>query len=252
MALTENELQEIAKIQSISYMEGPLSMLDEFLKTNKKPYKQAIKEAFNHIHTFMIGSMDYVDRLQQVRLEKGEIKDSKQSAKSIAGNMFPNMVRFIFLKNKEAKNIPAEIFITHKQTAIKRFGEDFTIYIDDETQKPDCDIVIYNDINKKTIILSLKTSLRERAGQTYKWKLLLEIANSSDTALKNKYNIKYKGKNMPLICFATTNFYDEINNPQQKGMFKFFDQAFIAKSNIKAEFISNLSELPNFIMETIV
>ena len=227
-------------------------MLDEFLKTNKKPYKQAIKEAFNHIHTFMIDSMDYVNRLQKTRLEKGEIKDSKQAMKSIVGNMFSNMVRFIFLKNKEAKNIPAEIFITNKQTAIKRFGEDFTIYIDDEMQRPDCDIVIYNNINKKIIILSLKTSLRERAGQTYKWKLLLEIANSSDTVLKNKYSIRYKGKNMPLICFATTNFYNEINNPQQKGMFKFFDQAFIAKPNIKAEFISNLSELPNFIMETIV
>ena len=251
MPLTESELKDIEKIQRTSYMKPPLRLLNNFIKDSKKSYKQSIKEAFNHIHTFMIRSIKYVEKIQDDRLARGEIKDSKQASKAIAGNMFPNMVRFVFLKNKEAKNIPMDIFITNKGSAIKHFGEDFTIYVDDETQKPDCDLVIYNKTSKKMIILSLKTSLRERAGQTYKWKLLLEIANSSDTALKNKYGITYKGKNIPLICFATVNFYNEINNPQQKGMFKFFDKAFIAKPNIKAEFVSNLSELPKFIKETI-
>ena len=251
MPLTESELQDIEKIQSIPYMEPPLRLLDDFIKDSKKSYKKSIKEAFNHIHTFMIRSIEYVEKIQDNRLARGEINDPKQASKAIAGNMFPNMVRFVFLKNKEAGNIPVDIFITNKRSAIERFGEDFTVYVGDETQKPDCDLVIYNETNKKVIILSLKTSLRERAGQTYKWKLLLEIANSSDTALKNKYNIVYKGENMPLVCFATVNFYNEINNPQQKGMFRFFDKTFIAKPNIKAEFISNLSELPDFIMETI-
>ena len=100
------------------------------------------------------------------------------------------------------------------------------------------------------MILSLKTSLRERAGQTYKWKLLLEIANSdSAIEIKEKYNLSYKGKEMPLICFATVNFYNEINNPQQRGMFKFFDRAFIAKPNINADFISNMSDIVDFITE---
>lgn len=40
------------------------------------------------------------------------------------------------------------------------------------------------------MILSIKTSLRERAGQTYKWKLLMEIA-TTENPIKEKYNISY-------------------------------------------------------------
>ncbi len=74
---------------------------------------------------------------------------------------------------------------------------------------------------KKCLILSLKTSLRERATQTYKWKLLMEIAYS-DSKLKEKYDIVYDPPILPLVCFATINFYNEIDRPQQRGMFKFF------------------------------
>jgi type II restriction enzyme len=55
---------------------------------------------------------------------------------------------------------------------------------------------------------------------------------------------------MPLICFATVNFYDEINNPQHRGMFKFFDKAFIAKP-INKNFISPLSHLVDFVNQTL-
>jgi type II restriction enzyme len=53
---------------------------------------------------------------------------------------------------------------------------------------------------------------------------------------------------MPIICFATVNFYNEINNPQHRGMFKFFDKAFIAKE-ISDNFISPLSNLIDFVNE---
>ncbi len=99
----------------------------------------------------------------------------------------------------------------------------------------------------KCIILSLKTSLRERAGQTYKWKLLMEIA-TSDNPIKDKYKIYYNVLEIPIVCFATINFYNEINNPQHRGMFKFFDKAFIAK-NIQTDFISHLSEIVEFVNE---
>jgi type II restriction enzyme len=70
------------------------------------------------------------------------------------------------------------------------FDEISVVNVDGETQKPDCDLVIYS-LNekislKKCIIISLKTSLREGAGQTYKWKLLMEIATSNDS-LKEKH-----------------------------------------------------------------
>ncbi len=55
---------------------------------------------------------------------------------------------------------------------------------------------------------------------------------------------------LAIVCFATTNFYDEINNPQQRRMLKFFDRDFIAKdSGSKAEgFIYPLSNLIPFVI----
>lgn len=122
----------------------------------------------------------------------------------------------------------------------------------EETQKPDVDLMIYRLDSKQNLasclILSLKTSLRERAGQTYKWKLLMEIANT-ESSIKEKYNISYNPPIQPLVCFATVNFYNEINNPQHRGMFKFFDCAFIGK-NIQTEaFIKPLSYMLDYIAE---
>ena len=123
-----------------------------------------------------------------------------------------------------------------------------TIKVGDEIQKPDMDLILYslkeNKDLDKCMIISLKTSLRERAGQTYKWKLLMEIA-TTENSIKEKYDIQYDQEIMPLVCFATVNFYNEINNPQHRGMFKFFDQSFIGKP-IQSSFISNLSSLFDF------
>ncbi|URR34893.1 BsaWI family type II restriction enzyme [Thermosynechococcus sp. HN-54] len=100
------------------------------------------------------------------------------------------------------------------------------------------------------IILSLKTSLRERAAQTYKWKLLMEIALHSPE-LREKYNISYNSSVIPIICFATTNFYNEVSHPQQRGLLKFFDRSFIAKeiSVTENSFIYPLSNLIPFAIE---
>ena len=77
----------------------------------------------------------------------------------------------------------------------------------------------------------------------------MEIAASCDS-LKEKYNISYSPKETPLVCFATVNFYNEINNPQHRGMFKFFDRSFIAK-NVDADFIARMSSLPDFVNEVL-
>jgi type II restriction enzyme len=171
--------------------------------------------------------------------------------KSIAGNSFSSTLVYLFLRNKEWGNIREDIFVTSQISKVPSFKVISTINVDGETQKPDCDLVIYSlhedNTLKKCMILSLKTSLRERAGQTYKWKLLMEIA-TSENPIKEKYNIEYNPENMPLIGFATVNFYDEINNPQHRGMFKFFDKSFIAK-NIDTDFISRMSTLPEYINE---
>ena len=77
----------------------------------------------------------------------------------------------------------------------KPFFKDIaTIHISGQTQKPDIDIIVFQRLADNQIgrclFLSLKTSLRERAGQTYKWKLLLEIA-TTDNPIKTKYHITY-------------------------------------------------------------
>ena len=127
------------------------------------------------------------------------------------------------------------------------------IHIDGETQNPVMDIAIYsvdeNRLLSKFFIISLKTSLRERAGQTYRWKLLLEIA-TCENSIKEKYNITYKSKTTPLVGFATVNFYNEINSPQHRGMFKFFDKSFISKE-VDTPFITKLSNLPAYVNENL-
>jgi type II restriction enzyme len=146
-------------------------------------------------------------------------------------------------------NIRPDIFITSKKSKVPSFDEISIINVDGETQKPDCDLVIYS-LNeekslKKCMIISLKTSLRERVAQTHKWKLLMEIA-ASNNSLKEKYNISYNPKEMPLVCFATVNFYNQINRPQFRGMLKFFDKSFIA-DKVDSKFISRMSNLPEYI-----
>ena len=222
-SLNNLEMRSMQDISRSPYMACAIGLVDKLKDT---------KNAFDEIYRILNESKSSVDDFLAERKKTGEIKDEKQALKSIVGNSFSKIIEYIFLKNKIIGNIRQDIFITSQKSKVPNFKEISTIKMGDETQKPDCDLVIYslnkNNTLKKCMILSLKTSLRERAGQTYKWKLLMEIAISSK-ALREKYDIRYETKIMPLVCFATVNFYNEINNPQQRGMFKFFDKAFIAK-----------------------
>lgn len=250
--LTNGELEQIKNIENSYYMKPLLNLLNEYLRSQVNK-KTVMKVAFDKIYHILVSAKLAVDKLLEERERKGEIKDIKQARKSIAGNAFSQMITYLFLQNKIVGNIRPDIFITSQKSKVRGFDKIATVYVDGETQKPDCDLIIFSEKNKKEkikcIILSLKTSLRERAGQTYKWKLLMEIAISNN-AVKNKYNISYQADKMPLVCFATVNFYNEINNPQHRGMFKFFDRAFIAKE-INTDFISRLSSLVDFANETL-
>jgi type II restriction enzyme len=252
--LNKEEQKALESIKTIPYMEKTIAFIDDFIKNYPlKDNKAAHIAAFDEIFRILNEAKPFVDEYLSKRKAKGEIKDEKQALKSIAGNSFSLSLAYIFLKNKEINTIRDNIFITSKISKVPSFEEVTIIHVDGETQKPDCDLVIYslNEDNSlmECMILSLKTSLRERAGQTYKWKLLMEIA-TTDNPIKEKYNIDYKPQKMPLVTFATVNFYDEINNPQHKGMFKFFDKSFIAK-NIDADFIDRMSTLPKYVNENL-
>ncbi len=246
--LNKEERRIYDKIEKTNYMLPVIKGIKSIVK-EYGDNKTAWKEVFSHLYKILKGAENDVRNLLSERKLKGEIKDINQSLKSIAGNAFSNAIVYIFLTNKILGNIRSNIFITGQKSKIKNFDKIATINVDGETQKPDADLIIYtkkeNNELDKCIILSLKTSLRERAGQTYKWKLLMEIA-TSDNSIKDKYNISYDVDDMPMVCFATVNFYNEIDNPQHRGMFKFFDKAFISKP-VKKDFISPLSELVDFV-----
>ena len=251
-SLTKEEQRLLYDIKNSFYMLPTLKRINYFVDKRNNS-KKALKEVFNQIYSILVDAKQDVEKILEKRKRKGKIKDIRQSMKSIAGNTFSSAVVYVFLQNKIIGNINSEIFITNKKSQIKNFENITTIHVDGETQKPDCDLVIFtkkenNDVDK-CMILSLKTSLRERAGQTYKWKLLMEIA-TSENSIKEKYGISYNTDKIPLICFATVNFYDEINNPQHRGMFKFFDKSFIAKP-INEDFISPLSNLIDFVNQAL-
>ena len=254
LQLNKEEEKILENIRTTPYMQKTIALVEDFIKKHpSKDKKTSYLVVFDEIFTILNEAKTFVDEYLNQRRVKGEIKDEKQALKSIAGNSFSQALIYIFLKNKEIGNIREDIFITSQISKVPSFKEISVINVDGETQKPDCDLVIYSlngdNTLKKCMILSLKTSLRERAGQTYKWKLLMEIA-ISDNSIKKKYNIDYNTEKMPLIGFATVNFYNEINNPQHRGMFKFFDQSFIAK-NIDVDFIARMSTLPQYVNENL-
>ncbi len=246
--LTDYEKEILERVCKPYYMTPLIEYIDTILQNTKDPQWE-YQNIFNKLYEILVNSKDKVDELLYKRYQEREIKDMNQARKSIAGSAFSNLLIYIFLKNKIYENIKPNIFINNRITEIKGFKDIALIKVGNETQKPDVDVVIFtkqrDDSVDKTIILSLKTSLRERAGQTYKWKLLLEIA-TSDNSIKDKYDISYSTKQIPYICFATVNFYNEINNPQHRGMFKFFDEVFVAKP-IESDFIKPLSKLIDFV-----
>ncbi len=239
--LTTVEQTQLKLLENIYYMKPILAKVKEKVKA------VGTVAAFDYIHEVLLASKSDVEKMLDQRIIDKEITDKSQARKSIAGAAFSNIMQYLFLKCKDENKVKNNIFITNK-TKNSIFEDMVTIHVDGETQKPDMDLIVYS-LNEKgvinrAIIISLKTSLRERAGQTYKWKLLLEIAIGS-SEIKKKYNIRYDAKKMPLVCFATVNFYNEINNPQHRGMFKFFDNSFIGKP-LKANFISNLSKIVDY------
>ena len=250
--LKKSEQKVLENIKATPYMEKTIALIDAFVANHSnKELKNAYLKVFDKIFDILNEAKPFVDEYLKTRKKKGEIKDEKQALKSIAGNSFSLSLIYIFLKNKEVGNIREDIFITSQISTVPLLKDILIINVDGEIQKPDCDIIVYSldgeDLLKRCMILSLKTSLRERAGQTYKWKLLMEIA-TSDHPIKEKYNIDYNTDRMPLVAFATVNFYNEINNPQHRGMFKFFDKSFIAK-DVDADFISRMSTLPQYVNE---
>lgn len=167
-------------------------------------------------------------------------KDVRQSRVSVAGNNFQALVAHSLLTNVLAGNLP-KLKIALKQKKHPLVEKYCVIKVGGEKQKPDMDVLIYSERkNSPLVICSCKTSLRERAGQTYRWKLLMDLAITSPKHLRenpdcpiNKYNIEYKSDRKVYVVMITADLYKEALQPQQRGMFAFFDSSFITDKREK-------------------
>ena len=148
---------------------------------------------------------------------------------------------------QKANKLNPDLVITLKPKKDPLIEKYAAIRVGDEVQKPDIDMLVYMHTEPEkhpVIIYSIKTSLRERAGQTYRWKLLMDIVTSENCEkIKDKYDLSYEGVGNFKVGFITSNFYDEIMNLQQQGMLRFFDFAYITKSGSWEKPVSNFSEI---------
>jgi type II restriction enzyme len=194
--------------------------------------------------------------LNQITLEYGLSKSldrlnslvyNKTNSK-IYFDIFPTLIEYIFLKMKNEGEIEESIFVTTNPIANKFTKSCNTLFIDNSPEYSGANLAFYSMKDKKLkkcFLFLAKKDFQISIKKIKNWKIFAEIA-TSDCSVREKYNIRYDNETMPLVGFATVNFYDEINNPQHRGMFQFFDSSFIGKP-IKSDFISNLSELPEFV-----
>jgi len=151
-------------------------------------------EALNHLTTIMRDASPALETIIQQRMAQGLIRDAPQARKSIAGNGFQGLVAYSLLLLQDAGMVPSTLAITLKPKHHPLIEQYRTIRVGDDVQKPDIDLFICHreqPLQFPLLIYSMKTSLRARAGQTYRWKLLVDIA-SSDTcsAIKERQSKK--------------------------------------------------------------
>lgn len=218
----------------------------------KKNFEKKVKEvgaekSISYLTEIMQSSTTDVEKIIQKRIKSGEINDAAQTRKAVAGNGFQGLVAYALIYLQSEGLINKDLSITLKPKKHK-FIEDYaTIRVGDDVQKPDVDLMIYHSKRLEkapVLIFSMKTSLRERVGQTYKWKLLMDIATSQDCVnVKKKYDLSFEVKADFRVGFITTNFYDEITQPQQIGMLNFFDYVYLTKPGVFKSPVNEFSKI---------
>ena len=219
---------------------------------------EAQKNGYIKILSYLSGIMraaqPLVEEFIQQRVNSGIISDASQARKSAAGNIFQQFVAYTLAKNVVLGNIEREVIVT---TSTKKILDDYAVIkVGDDEQKPDSDVLIYSpsDTHSPIINFSCKTSCRERAGQTFKWKLLCDIAtcdcehkNTTASCPANRYRLDYHPQRQICMCFVTSDFYDEIGQPQIAAMFNFFDQSFVAKPGVEDGSIRSFENVIDYI-----
>lgn len=198
--------------------------------------KEATKVMLSRLHDVMRAAQPLVEDVIKNRVSTGEINNADQARKTAAGNVFQQMLAYTIAQNILIGNITKPVAVT---MSVGNLIEQYAaIQVDEDTLKPDSDVIVYSleEGDSPIMNFSCKTSCRERAGQTYKWKLLCDLATCNcDHKEGNlncpatKYNLTYTPNRKILTCFVTADFYNELENPQISAMFNFFDYSYIAK-----------------------
>ena len=190
-----------------------------------------LPEAVAHLTDIMCAAQPEVEALIQQRVGLGVIRDADQTRKSLAGNGFQCLVLYALASLQAGGLIPKHVVCTIRTQNHPRIGGG-VIQVGPETIKPDADLLVYSAraTDGPVCLFSLKTSLRERAGQTHRWKILMDIVTSADChSIKDKYDLRYAGGTNFRMGLITTNFYNEITSPMQKGLLRFFEHVYLTK-----------------------
>lgn len=254
----------IKRLEKKEYFSAALTVYQSYYKSLVKDMtdsgikkelseKAAYIKILSFLHDIMREAQTLVEDVITSRLNSGEITDASQARKSAAGNLFQQFIAYSIAKNIVEGNINKKVIVTLSSNILDEYA---VIKVGDDEQKPDSDVLVYSDDDKTTPIInfSCKTSCRERAGQTYKWKLLSDLAackcihqaGNTDCPI-TKYRLVYNPKRDIYMCFITADFYNEISNPQVAAMFNFFDKSYIAKSSSPSAKIQPLENVIDYI-----
>jgi type II restriction enzyme len=252
MSYIEENLKVIRKLESYVYFRPTISAYNQKLNMmirNGLTEEEATRRILDYLKDILRNSQQMVENIIQERITTGIIRDASQARKSVAGDNFQRLVAYAIIRNILVGNIAREIVVNvgyRNHPLLDRYAS-ISVGDSEDRQKPDSDVLIYQyqvEAVSPIINFSCKTSLRERAGQTYKWKLLVDLAtcncpyiSRSENCPKNIYSLQYDNSRRVIMNFVTADLYNEVNQPQINGIFNFFDNAYITKPN--GEFNNN-------------
>ena len=209
-------------------------------------------EMGNYLGKVMNDCGPSVGRRLSKRKKEGYISDKGQAVMSLVGNGFQGIVAYYFIKNLDRKGIMVLLNANNNPILKNRLK----LKVGDNVVKPDADIVLLNPNKKNSpiIIFSCKTSIRERIGQSLKWKLMLDIARlkcncrkKNNKCLKCKYGMSIDFKNKIYYGFITADFYDELHSSHNLGTLNFFDSVYLANKMKSSN--NKIKKLPKSIKE---
>ena len=243
--LNSSNRWELANITQRYYVPPMLRLYQRAVEQTGLPH------AADHLSAIMREGHREVEKLLAARKAAGKIKDVDQARKNVAGNAFQALVFCALASLQAARLIPGHLIFTLKTRTNSHLGES-AITVGPEKIKPDIDLLVYSETNYNApvCIYSLKTSLRERAGQTHRWKILLDIVTAENCrSIKQKYDLQYSGRTNFMMAMVTTNFYDEITNPQQRGLLRFFDYVYLTKPGNFEQPVARFSGIADDLVE---